>query len=64
MKIKDLLIRLWPIDRALVSDGIDEALEIIKEYMPANSDYATETFAPGDQVWTWSVPERYALHEA
>lgn len=62
--LKDLLIELYPLHRTLVSDGTDQALEIIGAHLPAEAGYLVETYPPGEQVWTWRVPERYVVHEA
>jgi aminopeptidase-like protein len=64
MNLKPLLEKLYPLHRTLASDGTDEALRIVGEHMPAGSNYTIETFIPGTPVWTWTVPERYVVHEA
>jgi aminopeptidase-like protein len=64
MHLKPLLAQLLPLHRTLASDEMDEALRIVGERMPAASQYRIETYAPGTQVWTWTVPERYVVHEA
>jgi aminopeptidase-like protein len=64
MDLKDLLKILYPLHRTLASDGTDEALNIIGEHMPGLSNYSIETYMPGSKVWTWTVPERYVVHDA
>ena len=64
MALKDLVTELWPLHRTLVSDGTDEALEIIGRHMPDESEYSIETYPAGEPAWTWRVPERYVVHEA
>lgn len=64
MELKPLLAQLLPLHRTLASAGMDKALRIVGEHMPAGSQYAIETYAPGTPVWTWMVPERYVVHEA
>jgi len=64
MNLKPLLEKLHPLHRTLASDGMDEALRIVGENMPAESNYTIETYAPGAPIWTWTVPERYVVHEA
>jgi aminopeptidase-like protein len=61
--LKGVVSELFPLHRTLVSDGLDQALGIVGEYMP-ESDYETEVYEPGKKVWTWQVPERYIVHEA
>lgn len=62
--MKELLTRLWPLHRTLVSDGTDEALRITGEHMPSASRYEVETYTPGTPAWTWRVPERFVVDEA
>jgi len=64
MRLKPLVEELYPLHRTLVSEGTDEALEIVGRAMPAGSGYEVETYIPGEQVWTWKVPERYLVREA
>jgi len=64
MHLLPLLEKLYPLNRTLASDGTDEALRIVGEHMPASSNYTIETYVPGTPVWTWTVPERYVVHEA
>ncbi len=64
MQLKPLLEKIYPLHRTLASDGLDEALHIVGEAMPASASFAIETYAPGDPIWTWQVPERYVVHEA
>ncbi|MBM3143730.1 MAG: DUF4910 domain-containing protein [Chloroflexi bacterium] len=64
MQLKPLLERIYPLHRTLASDGLDEALRIVGEAMPASAGYAIETYRPGDSIWTWRVPERYVVHDA
>jgi aminopeptidase-like protein len=63
-QVKDVLVEFFPLHRTLVSDDMDKTLEIIGNYLPDDSGYAIETYAPGKKVWTWKVPERYVVHEA
>jgi aminopeptidase-like protein len=64
MQLKPILEALYPLHRTLASDGTDEALRIIAEHMPPQANYTIETYVPGTPVWTWTVPERYVVHEA
>ena len=64
MGLKDLVKELWPLHRTLACDGTDKALEIIASNMPSEADSRVETYAPGTPAWTWTVPERYVVHEA
>jgi aminopeptidase-like protein len=62
--LKDILREVYPLHRTLASDGTDAALEIIGRYLPDDANYTIETYAPGQPVWTWKVPERYVVHSA
>jgi aminopeptidase-like protein len=64
MDLKPILEILYPLHRTLSSEGTDQALEIIGEYMPQSGQYMIESYPPGTKVWTWTVPERYVVHEA
>lgn len=64
MKLINILKTLYPLHRTLASDGTDEALRIIGEHMPRSTNYSIETYVPGSKVWTWTVPERFVVHEA
>ena len=62
--LKAILAEILPLHRTLVSDDMDRTLQIVGAYLPDEAGYALETYAPGKQVWTWYVPERYVVHEA
>jgi len=62
--LKSILAEFLPLHRTLAAAGQDKTLEIIGSYMPASSGYTIESFAPGEPAWTWTVPERYVVHEA
>ena len=63
MELKPIISQLLPLHRTLASDDMDEALRIVGENLPATSNYTIETYAPCTAVWTWTVPERYVVHE-
>lgn len=56
----DLLCRLWPLKRSLVSDGYDKAIRIISEDFPIS----VAEFPSGTECWTWFVPEKWTCREA
>jgi aminopeptidase-like protein len=64
LELKKILEKIFPLHRTLVSDGMDQALEIVGQHMPSESTYTIETYDPGKPIWTWTVPERYVVHEA
>ena len=59
-QLKDLAERITPLDRALVSDGYDRALEIIAEKIPLK----VHEIESGEEVWTWIVPEKWTVNHA
>jgi len=59
-KIKVLAQKITPLDRALVSDGYDKALEIISENIPLN----IHSIPSGEEIWTWIVPEKWIVENA
>ncbi len=59
-----LLERLWLLNRTLVSDDMDRAIEIIGEYIPRSANYKINQYPSGQKVWTWTVPERFHVTEA
>ncbi|MEA3349436.1 MAG: DUF4910 domain-containing protein [Chloroflexota bacterium] len=63
-KLKPILTQLYPLHRTLASAEMDEALRIVGEHIPAAANFEIEAYPPGTPVWTWTVPERYAVHEA
>ncbi len=64
MQLKPLLEKIYPLHRTLASEGLDKALHIVGDALPASANFSIETYKPGDMIWTWQVPERYVVHEA
>ncbi len=64
MRLKDILETLYPLHRTLASQGTDDALQIIGENMPDVANNQVEVYPSGTKVWTWTIPERYDVHEA
>ena len=62
--LKSILAEFLPLNRTLSSNDMDETLSIIGSYMPDAANYTIENYAPLTDVWTWKVPEHYAVHEA
>jgi aminopeptidase-like protein len=56
----DLLKRLWPLKRSLVSDEYDKAIEIIKAEFPLEVD----SYESGTRCWDWIVPDKWTCHDA
>src|SRR5258708_5719996 len=62
--LKEVMAEFVPLHRTLASEGLDQALEIVGSYVPRAAGYQIETYPPLEKVWTWYVPERYAVHAA
>ena len=59
--IKDL-DRIANLPRHLISDGYDEALNIIKEVAIKNGfEFITHSFPTGHDCGTWIIPEKWTL---
>ena len=51
---------LWHLERNIVSPGIDQAFNYLKNLLPMTiHEYPT-----GEPVWTWIIPEAWECHEA
>lgn len=59
--MRQLLERLYPLNRTLVSDGTDEALAIVAEYLP---EARLLRYPTGEPAWTWEIPPRWLVHRA
>lgn len=56
----DLIHELWFLQRDLISDGFDQALNRLAQEVPMTiHEYPT-----GEQCWTWRVPEKWTCHAA
>ena len=56
----NLIKKLWPLKRSLVSDDYDKALYCLAERAPLKiSEYPS-----GTECWTWIIPEQWTCHEA
>jgi aminopeptidase-like protein len=62
--LKSLLGEILTLHRTLASDDMEKTYQILGSYLPDAANYAVEIYAPGEQVWTWRVPEKYIVHEA
>lgn len=59
----ELLNKLYPLHRTLVSDGTDKALEIVLEEL-AIGESKIEEYNVGSNIWTWRVPYRFHVNKA
>jgi len=60
MDMMDLIRKLWPLKRSLVSDGYDKALSYLCEAYPLDVD----EFPSGKECWTWIIPDKWTCREA
>lgn len=60
----DLLQKIYPLHRTLISDDTDQALEITKSYLSSELKTNIHEYACGSKVWTWKIPQRYKVNHA
>ena len=58
--LRDLLDRLWPINRSIAGPGLRETLDVLAEWIPTERITARS----GDQVFDWIVPDEWTVREA
>lgn len=59
--MKKLLTQLYPLNRLLVGDDNDKALELIKKELLGMEIFKVPS---GTECWTWKVPEKWTVKEA
>ena len=59
-RMKSLLEEIWFLERDLVSDGFDRALDRLKMELPLE----VHAYPSGREVWTWIIPEKWTCQEA
>ena len=59
-RMKSLIDDIWYLERNLVSEGFDLALDRIK----AELSLTVHEYPSGREVWTWIIPERWMCYEA
>lgn len=62
--LKSILAEFFPLHRTLSSEGMDQTYQIIASHLPPDLSFSIESYPPFSRVWTWTVPERYIVHEA
>lgn len=53
---------VWELNRSLVTEGYDKALEELEQYVAG--DLHTHTIPSGTEVWTWKVPRQWSVEKA
>ncbi len=59
-RMKGLLEELYPLERDLVSDGFDQALERLGGELPVQ----VHRYRSGAEAWSWIIPEKWSCQEA
>ena len=59
-RMKRMIADIWYLERNLVSDGFDQALERIKAEIPLT----VHEYPSGAEAWTWIIPDKWVCHEA
>jgi aminopeptidase-like protein len=62
-RMYETLCQLWPLHRTLNSDDLSAALRICGDYLKS-PNWRIQQFRPGDDAFTWRIPERYRVREA
>ena len=57
----NLLKKLYPLNRTLVSDDNDKAMHYLNNYIPEMKILSIPT---GTECWTWKIPEKWTVNEA
>ena len=60
--MKDLLEKLYPLNRVLVHDDIEKAIELITERFP-DKCYKIHEYPVGSNVWSWKIPQRNKVNK-
>jgi len=59
-RMKSLIDDIWYLERNLLSEGFDLALDRIK----AELSLTVHEYPSGSEVWTWIIPEKWMCYEA
>ena len=61
MSIKRIVEYLYPLHRTLASDGMREALDLIKEFLEGGT---LHEYRSGTNAWSWIIPQSWDIDEA
>ncbi len=56
----DLIREVYPLNRSLVSDDYDRALELVGERVAMT----VHEYPSGSECWTWRIPQKWTVNEA
>lgn len=59
--MKKVIKENWDLQRDIVSDGFDQALDNIREALPKHIDFKVKSYKTGTKCWTWTVPEKWSF---
>lgn len=57
---EDLFDRLWPINRSIMGEGIEQSFSVINDYL----DLDFIKFKTGDKIYDWTVPKAWRIRDA
>jgi aminopeptidase-like protein len=60
-KIKELLKKLFPINRSITGNGIQLSLNILKQY---NNNIKIKKIRSGTKVYDWKIPNEWNYYDA
>jgi aminopeptidase-like protein len=61
--MKELLEKIYPLDRVLVHDDMEKTIDLIIEKFP-DDNYQIHEYPVGSKVWTWRIPQRHKTIKA
>ena len=53
--------KLWPLNRSLTGQGVNQTLKILKNY---NNKLKVINFKSGKKVFDWTIPKVWVVNEA
>lgn len=53
--------KLWPLNRSITGEGVNQTLKILKSY---NKKLRVIKFKSGKKVFDWTIPNEWKVHEA
>ena len=60
-KILELGKELWPINRSITGNGVNQTLKILRKY---NQNLKIIKFKSGTKVFDWTIPNEWIVKEA
>ena len=60
-KILKLGKKLWPLNRSITGEGVNQTLKILKSYI---KELRVIKFKSGKKVFDWTIPNEWKVNEA